>query len=492
MLCSKCGSELGEDKICPKCGATSSNLFATEEYDPLKALEKEEHVIWQEAPITGEEKLNQPETEKLEENKQVETTNNVAKGIKAAKSTLSNPIKPKNRIAPQDTSQSFKIEEVDLEKSIENIPKETPVEEISIDETPVEEQVSEQTIQQEETETVSQPITENMVEEVEEVPVSEPVTPTVEETITKTVEEESVAEEIVEQVTTTDEVVMGDVVIGDVIGDDVVDIFDDFVEEEPVTPPVEKTVESMHETQSVAEELEVEGKNAQEPVTQEVFDEVKIEPEPIVTPIIEEPVVKESKEPIVETAEDTEIRDILEEMSDSTNDDKPVVDVESLLQEIKGTDDKQEIPDIDEAKTDIAETSVEEEINESVEEEVNEPIEEELQEDVLKTEKIVEETETAPEPKINKIVKEESPIIKSMSSTSDETEQVVKKIVPDNRDEDIKAKFNRTFEEDELEEIDVDENINSLTGKITTVLIIVLILIIAAVLATFLVQNIGL
>ena len=95
------------------------------------------------------------------------------------------------------------------------------------------------------------------------------------------------------------------------------------------------------------------------------------------------------------------------------------------------------------------------------------------------------------EPEIKKIVEEESPVIKSISSTSDQEEQVVKKIVPENKDEDIQAKFNRNFE-DELSEIDVDENINSLTSKITTVLIIVLILIIAVVLATFLVQNIGL
>ena len=101
---------------------------------------------------------------------------------------------------------------------------------------------------------------------------------------------------------------------------------------------------------------------------------------------------------------------------------------------------------------------------------------------------------------MEKIVKsEETPVIKSMSSTetaakvSDDTQKVVKKIVPDNKEEVIESKFNKKLDEDdELSEVDVDENINSLTSKITTVLIILLILIIAVVVATFLVQNIGL
>lgn len=485
MLCSKCGSELGEDKICPKCGTTASNLFATEEYDPLKALDKEEHVIWQEAPIVGEENIKQSATENVEEVKQVETTNNnVAKGIKAAKSTLSNPIKPKNRIKPQNNSQGFKTMEVDLEKAIENIPEETSIEDVSVDEKPIGE-IAQQNV----TETLSQPITENVVETVEETSIPEPVTPAVEETITKTIEEEPVADEIVEPVTTTEEVVAGDVVIGDVIGDDVVDIFDDYVEEEPVTPTVEKTAEPITETQPIVEETtKVEENSVPEPVTQEELEEVKIEAEPIVTPtvekpVVDEPIIEEANESIIETEDNTEIRDIIKESSDSTEEDKDVVDIESLLQDIKGTNDKEEIPDISEVKANIAKTRVEEESTE--------PIVEEIQEDTIKTESIVEDTSVTSEPEIKKIVEEESPVIKSISSTSDQEEQVVKKIVPENKDEDIQAKFNRNFE-DELSEIDVDENINSLTSKITTVLIIVLILIIAVVLATFLVQNIGL
>lgn len=490
MLCSKCGSELGEDKICPKCGTTASNLFATEEYDPLKALDKEEHVIWQEAPIVGEENIKQSATENVEEVKQVETTNNnVAKGIKAAKSTLSNPIKPKNRIKPQNNSQGFKTMEVDLEKAIENIPEETSIEDVSVDEKPIGE-IAQQNV----TETLSQPITENVVETVEETSIPEPLTPAVEETITKTIEEEPVADEIVEPVTTTEEVVagdvvIGDVVIGDVIGDDVVDIFDDYVEEEPVTPTVEKTAEPITETQPIVEETtKVEENNVPEPVTQEELEEVKIEAEPIVTPtvekpVVDEPIIEEANESIIETEDNTEIGDIIKESSDSTEEDKDVVDIESLLQDIKGTNDKEEIPDISEVKANIAKTRVEEESTE--------PIVEEIQEDTIKTESIVEDTSVTSEPEIKKIVEEESPVIKSISSTSDQEEQVVKKIVPENKDEDIQAKFNRNFE-DELSEIDVDENINSLTSKITTVLIIVLILIIAVVLATFLVQNIGL
>lgn len=485
MLCSKCGSELGEDKICPKCGTTASNLFATEEYDPLKALDKEEHVIWQEAPIVGEENIKQSATENVEEVKQVETTNNnVAKGIKAAKSTLSNPIKPKNRIKPQNNSQGFKTMEVDLEKAIENIPEETSIEDVSVDEKPIGE-IAQQNV----TETFSQPITENVVETVEETSIPEPLTPAVEETITKTIEEEPVADEIVEPVTTTEEVVAGDVVIGDVIGDDVVDIFDDYVEEEPVTPTVEKTAEPITETQPIVEETtKVEENSVPEPVTQEELEEVKIEAEPIVTPtvekpVVDEPIIEEANESIIETEDNTEIRDIIKESSDSTEEDKDVVDIESLLQDIKGTNDKEEIPDISEVKANIAKTRVEEESTE--------PIVEEIQEDTIKTESIVEDTSVTSEPEIKKIVEEESPVIKSISSTSDQEEQVVKKIVPENKDEDIQAKFNRNFE-DELSEIDVDENINSLTSKITTVLIIVLILIIAVVLATFLVQNIGL
>lgn len=485
MLCSKCGSELGEDKICPKCGTTASNLFATEEYDPLKALDKEEHVIWQEAPIVGEENIKQSATENVEEVKQVETTNNnVAKGIKAAKSTLSNPIKPKNRIKPQNNSQGFKTMEVDLEKAIENIPEETSIEDVSVDEKPIGE-IAQQNV----TETLSQPITENVVETVEETSIPEPLTPAVEETITKTIEEEPVADEIVEPVTTTEEVVAGDVVIGDVIGDDVVDIFDDYVEEEPVTPTVEKTAEPITETQPIVEETtKVEENSVPEPVTQEELEEVKIEAEPIVTPtvekpVVDEPIIEEANESIIETEDNTEIRDIIKESSDSTEEDKDVVDIESLLQDIKGTNDKEEIPDISEVKANIAKTRVEEESTE--------PIVEEIQEDTIKTESIVEDTSVTSEPEIKKIVEEESPVIKSISSTSDQEEQVVKKIVPENKNEDIQAKFNRNFE-DELSEIDVDENINSLTSKITTVLIIVLILIIAVVLATFLVQNIGL
>ena len=499
MLCSKCGSELGEDKNCPKCGTTASNLFATEEYDPLKALDKEEHVIWQEAPIVGEENIKQSATENVEEVKQVETTtNNVAKGIKAAKSTLSNPIKPKNRIKPQNNSQGFKTMEVDLEKAIENIPEETSIEDVSVDEKPIGE-IAQQNV----TETLSQPITENVVETVEETSIPEPVTPAVEETITKTIEEEPVADEIVEPVTTTEEVVAGDVVIGDVIGDDVVDIFDDYVEEEPVTPTVEKTAEPITETQPIVEETtKVEENSVPEPVIQEELEEVKIEAEPIVTPtvekpVVDEPIIEEANESIIETEDNTEIRDIIKESSDSTEEDKDVVDIESLLQDIKGTNDKEEIPDISEVKANIAKTRVEEESTEPIVEEIQEdtiktePIVEEIQEDTIKTESIVEDTSATSEPEIKKIVEEESPVIKSISSTSDQEEQVVKKIVPENKDEDIQAKFNRNFE-DELSEIDVDENINSLTSKITTVLIIVLILIIAVVLATFLVQNLGL
>ena len=54
MFCKKCGSELTtNDKTCPNCGTSVNDKFATEEYDPLLALDKEnieDNVIWQEAP----------------------------------------------------------------------------------------------------------------------------------------------------------------------------------------------------------------------------------------------------------------------------------------------------------------------------------------------------------------------------------------------------------------------------------------------------------
>ena len=56
MFCKKCGSEISEsNETCPKCGTFLNDKFATEEYDPLLALDKvenvEDNVIWQEAPL---------------------------------------------------------------------------------------------------------------------------------------------------------------------------------------------------------------------------------------------------------------------------------------------------------------------------------------------------------------------------------------------------------------------------------------------------------
>ena len=79
-------------------------------------------------------------------------------------------------------------------------------------------------------------------------------------------------------------------------------------------------------------------------------------------------------------------------------------------------------------------------------------------------------------------------IIKSIDETTLDKENL--KTVDDDRDLAIKSKFNTSF--DDYEEGAVDENINSLTSKITTVLIILLVLIIAIVVATFLLQQIGL
>ncbi len=81
-------------------------------------------------------------------------------------------------------------------------------------------------------------------------------------------------------------------------------------------------------------------------------------------------------------------------------------------------------------------------------------------------------------------------ILKSFDETSIDKKEL--KTVEDDRETAIKSKFNTTFGTEDVDNLDVDENINSLTSKITTFLIILLILIIAIVVATFLLQRIGL
>ena len=117
MFCKKCGSQLNEDDaFCAKCGTKVSEEFVKEEYDPLVALDKgesiEDEVIWQEAPLDEETIIigkQEKETELVEEiddslqvvdKKEQNFKENTNQGMRAAKSTIANPIKPKRRIKP--------------------------------------------------------------------------------------------------------------------------------------------------------------------------------------------------------------------------------------------------------------------------------------------------------------------------------------------------------------------------------------------------------
>ena len=159
MFCKKCGSEISaSDETCPKCGTFISDKFATEKYDPLLALDKvenvEDNVIWQEAPLDDDtiilsaEDLSKTSEPLIKESKSSESQvegsvqkieqeekhfkENMGQGIRAAKSTIANPIKPRKRIKPKE---SPKIETPNLNITTQN--EGTVTESIEKIETPV-------------------------------------------------------------------------------------------------------------------------------------------------------------------------------------------------------------------------------------------------------------------------------------------------------------------------------------------------------------------
>ncbi|HIJ16120.1 MAG TPA: zinc ribbon domain-containing protein, partial [Methanosphaera sp.] len=131
MFCKKCGSEISaSDETCPKCGTFISDKFATEKYDPLLALDKvenmEDNVIWQEAPLDDDTiilsaedltKTSEPLIKEAKPAAYVEGSvqkveqeekhfkENIAQGVRAAKSTIANPIKPRKRIKPKESQK---------------------------------------------------------------------------------------------------------------------------------------------------------------------------------------------------------------------------------------------------------------------------------------------------------------------------------------------------------------------------------------------------
>ena len=151
MFCKKCGLELSEsDRTCPKCGTLIDDKFATEEYDPLLALDKVEKregdVIWQEAPLGDDAIILNAEniensTEPLikeqgvtnsfaEESAQTigkedkDFKESMAQGLRAAKSTIAHPIKPRKRIKPK----------TEPPKPVASQVVETPIEEVTVTE----------------------------------------------------------------------------------------------------------------------------------------------------------------------------------------------------------------------------------------------------------------------------------------------------------------------------------------------------------------------
>ncbi|MBR0471778.1 MAG: zinc-ribbon domain-containing protein [Methanosphaera sp.] len=473
MFCKKCGSQLNEgDAFCAKCGAKVNEEIKKEEYDPLVALDKgesiEEDVIWQEAPIdeesiiiknTGIEPKAEPVMGEIDDSLQVvekkesNFKENVSQGIRAAKATIANPIKPRKRSKPTIPKPSITPEEVIIpETKTENIQETIPQETV-------------QTTQQVVTETVQEePVVTEAVQEA----------PVVEETV---VEEPVVTETVTEEVPT-------DAVVAN---DEVVDIFDDFIVDDSFTLEDESPVITPDHVEEPAAEPVVEQvpepvvEQVPEPVVEQVAEPV---PEPVPEPVAEpvaEPVPEPVAEPVVEQAP------IIEEAPTQKIVPQEVTPKQATFEEIPEPVIKQE-PTIQTPKP--------------------EPIIPTIQKPETKPEpqpqtvpKAVTPTKTEPEQiDLEELVNEDNdtPIINSIKESRNQNQVIKKKttkpqVEVNEADEEIKSKFNTKLDDELIDEsFDVDENINSITSRITTILIIILILIIAVVVATFLLQNIGL
>ncbi|MEE1118054.1 zinc ribbon domain-containing protein, partial [Methanosphaera sp.] len=295
MFCKKCGSEISEsNETCPKCGTFLNDKFATEEYDPLLALDKvenvEDNVIWQEAPLGDDaiilnaenvEKSSEPlikesnvdgsfveeAVEKIE-NEENNYKGSVAQGLRAAKSTIAHPIKPRKRIKPK--SEPSKPENSQV--------IEAPIEKTNIEHSESVESIVEEVPQMEETIPVSDTMETNIIEEtvVEEVEVPK-------ETVVE--EEVPVVDVVEEEVVVTD-----DFNNSSVNDDEVIDIFDDFV--------VDDSIVILDETPEIIEEVPEVEETTQVPEVEETTQvpEVEVPKETIVeeVPVVQEEVVEEA------------------------------------------------------------------------------------------------------------------------------------------------------------------------------------------------------
>ena len=482
MFCKKCGSEISEsNETCPKCGTFLNDKFATEEYDPLLALDKvenvEDNVIWQEAPLGDDaiilnaenvEKSSEPlikesnvdgsfveeSVEKIEKEEN-NYKGSVAQGLRAAKSTIAHPIKPRKRIKPK--SEPSKPENSQV--------IEAPIEETNIEHSESVESIVEEVPQMEETIPVSDTMETNIIEEtvVEEVEVPK-------ETVVE--EEVPVVDVVEEEVVVTD-----DFNNSSVNDDEVIDIFDDFVVDDSIvildeTPEIIEEVPEVEETTQVPE-VEVPKETVVEEVP--VVQEEVVEEAMIVDDVVKESIVDNEITPEEALFEEN----FFEEESDI---DEPIIEpietpimeeVQTKLEEIAKTEEKLESTEETIIEKDTADKT---ELASGVAvagAAVAGAAARAKQATTYESEKTVDDT-----------------IIKSIDETTLDKENL--KTVDDDRDLAIKSKFNTSFDDEDYEEGAVDENINSLTSKITTVLIILLVLIIAIVVATFLLQQIGL
>ena len=461
MFCKKCGSELAIDsEYCSKCGTKVENNLSEEEYDPLLALDRvetvEDNVIWEEAPLGDESiiinaKEGRPvkpvveEPEQPVEKQETVIKESMAQGLRAAKSTIAHPIKPRKRIKPQTTS-----------------PKQ-PV-------TPIEEEVIPEIVEPQE-ETIIEPASE-VIESVNEVQTEEVVF------------EEAPIEEAVDETIEADTI---DVYMDD---SEEVDIFDDFV--------VDDSFGIIDESPEIIEEVPEIVEETPEPVAETI--------EPVAGTPESEPVVETPSETITETTEPT----IDEYMEETVVDDEAVfepMEEQKLSPEQALFEEKPPIEDSFEEEVIIEEIEEKPIIKAPVTEKVaeQEPVKEVVEKPITaptKAQNISKDISPAPGAKVagaaeraettisDEVItsETESELLKSLESTKIDEKNISP--VKDDVDSVIKSKFNSTLDEEEV--FDVDENVNSLTSKITTVLIIVLILIIAVVVATFLVQNLGL
>ena len=445
MFCKKCGSEIGTDSIyCPKCGTKVEDNLSKEEYDPLLALDNvetvEDDMVWQEAPLGDESIIINAaegrqvnpvvnEQEQQAEKQEADSKDNANQGLRAAKSTIAHPIKPKRRVKPKTV---------------------TPKEPVAQTE-----------------ETIPQTMQETVVE----------LTPEVVEPVKETVPETPV-EEVVEEVPQVEETVVIEETDQIIADDEMEDIFDDFVVDDSFGI-IDESPEIVEETPEVIEEAPKAAEETQEVVETEpeIVEEVQeTVTTPEVAPVVETPVetpvetVKETSEPITEEIV-TETSEVEEIVYEPTEEEKVTPEQALFTDEII----------IEE------EPVVEEPVTENVVK--SEPVKEEVETE--KVESNEDAVQKARDMDLEEVITSESQseIMKSLSSTKIDKEDI-EPVIGD-EDSAIKSQFNSTLD-DEDELFDVDENVNSLTNKITTVLIIILILIIAAVVATFLVQNIGL